>query len=139
MGGEELSDAERDKLLQLCRQHLDAYREQRGEEVGCLLTQKPAASGTGAATARRSAARSKSECSPGPKAAANAAGRAFARETPHQRALEVDPIVPRNQGVSDDLSNLQAPLLPLQCLQAMGSASKPTAWRVHLRADDWGR
>ena len=57
VGGEELSDAERDKLLQLCRQHLDAYREQRGEEVGCLLTQKPAPSTTGAATAPRSAAR----------------------------------------------------------------------------------
>ena len=56
----ELSDAEREELLQLCRQRLDAFRMQRGEEVGCLLTQKPAASGTGAATARRSAARSKS-------------------------------------------------------------------------------
>ena len=60
VGGEVLSDAERDQLLQLCRQRLDAFREQRGEEVGCLLTQKPAASGTGAATASRSAARSKS-------------------------------------------------------------------------------
>jgi hypothetical protein len=60
VGGEELSDAERDQLLELCRQRPDAFREQRGEEVGCLLTQKPAASGTGAATARRSAARSKS-------------------------------------------------------------------------------
>jgi hypothetical protein len=57
VGGEELSDAEREELLQLCRQRLDAFREQRGEEVGCLLTQKPAASGTGAATAPRSAAR----------------------------------------------------------------------------------
>ena len=74
VGGEELSDAERDQLLELCRQCLDAFRMQRGEEVGCLLTQKPAASGTGAATAPRSAARSKSGCSPGPKAAANAAG-----------------------------------------------------------------
>ena len=33
VGGEELSDAERDQLLQLCRQRLDAFREQRGEEV----------------------------------------------------------------------------------------------------------
>ena len=74
VGGEELSDAEREELLQLCRQRFDAFREQRGEEVGCLLTQKPAASGTGAATAPRSAARSKSGCSPAPKAAANAAG-----------------------------------------------------------------
>ena len=108
VGGEELSDAERDQLLQLCRQRLDAFRQQRGEEVGFLLTQKPAASGTGAATARRSAARSKSECSPGPRAAANAAAQAVAWQTPHQRTLEVDPIVPRNQGGSDDLSNLQA-------------------------------
>jgi hypothetical protein len=29
----ELSDSERDELLQLCRQRLDAFRMQRGEEV----------------------------------------------------------------------------------------------------------
>ena len=108
VGGEELSDAERDRLLKLCRQRLDAFREQRGEEVGCLLTQKPAASPTGAATAPRSAARSNTGCSPGPRAAANAAAPAVAQQTPHQRALEVDHIVPRNQGGSDDLSNLQS-------------------------------
>jgi hypothetical protein len=56
IGGDELSDTERDGLLELCRQRLDAFRMQRGEEVGCLLTQKPAASGTAAATAHRSAA-----------------------------------------------------------------------------------
>ena len=33
IGGEELSDTERDELLELCRQRLDAFREQRGEEV----------------------------------------------------------------------------------------------------------
>ncbi len=33
IGGDELSDAERDDLQQLCRQRLDAFREQRGEEV----------------------------------------------------------------------------------------------------------
>ena len=33
VGGEELSDAERDQLLQLCRQRLDTLRMQRGEEV----------------------------------------------------------------------------------------------------------
>jgi ATP adenylyltransferase len=104
----ELSDAEREELLQLCRQRLDAFRMQRGEEVGCLLTQKPAATGTGAATATRSAARSKSGCSLAPAAAANAAGRAVAWQTPHQRALEVDPIVPKNHDGSDDLGNMQA-------------------------------
>jgi hypothetical protein len=55
VGGDELSDAERDQLLDLCRQRLDAFREQRGEEVACLLIEKPAASATAAATARRSA------------------------------------------------------------------------------------
>jgi hypothetical protein len=104
----ELSDAEREELLLLCRQRLDAFRMQRGEEVGCLLTQKPAASGTGAATAPRSAARPKSGCLPTPAAAANAAGRAVAWQTLHQRALEVDHIIPKNHAGSDDISNLQA-------------------------------
>jgi hypothetical protein len=108
VGGEELSDAEREELLQLCRQRLDAFRMQRGEEVCCLLTQKPAASGTGSATAPRSAARSKSGCLPAPAPAANAAEQAIAQQTQHQRALEVDHIIPKNQGSSDDLSNLQA-------------------------------
>jgi len=52
----ELSDAERDQLLELCRQRLDAFREQRGEEVACWLIEKPAASDTAAATAHRGAA-----------------------------------------------------------------------------------
>ena len=56
VGVDELSDTERDQLLELCRQRLDAFREQRGEEVACLLIEKPAASATAAATAPRSAA-----------------------------------------------------------------------------------
>ena len=73
-----------------------------------MLIQKPATSGTAAATAPRSAARSKSGCSPGPKAAANTAAPTVAQQTPHQRALEVGHILPRKQGGSDDLRNLQA-------------------------------
>jgi hypothetical protein len=46
IGGDELSDTERDELQQLCRQRLDAFREQRGEEVACLFVEKPAASAT---------------------------------------------------------------------------------------------
>jgi hypothetical protein len=103
VGGEELSDAERDQLLELCRQRLDAFREQRGEEVGCLLTQKPAASGTGAATAPRSAARSQSGCSPVPAAAANAAAHTSTRG-PWRWTTSC----PGTRGGSDDLSNLQA-------------------------------
>ena len=34
-----------------------------------------------------------------------------------ERALEVDHIVPRNHGGTDDLTNLQAPLLPVQCYE----------------------
>lgn len=33
IGGDELSDAERDEVQRLCRQRLDAFLEQRGEEV----------------------------------------------------------------------------------------------------------
>jgi hypothetical protein len=33
IGAEELNDSERDALLQLCRQRLEGFREQRGEEV----------------------------------------------------------------------------------------------------------
>ena len=51
------NDEGRDALQQLCRQRLDAFREQRGEEVACLFDEKPAASATAAATAARSAAR----------------------------------------------------------------------------------
>jgi hypothetical protein len=53
VGGEELSDAERDQLLQLCRQRLDAFREKRGEEVGCGFPVPPGArthASTGQAT-----------------------------------------------------------------------------------------
>jgi len=44
---------------------------------------------------------------PAPGAAANAAAPAVSWQTPHQRALEVDYIVPSNHGGSDGLSNLQ--------------------------------
>ncbi|MFM9104454.1 MAG: HNH endonuclease [Cyanobium sp.] len=40
--------------------------------------------------------------------AASAAAPAVAQQTPHQRALDVAPIVPRNHGGTGDLSNLQA-------------------------------
>ena len=63
VGGEKLSDAEREEMLQMCRQRLDAFREQSGEEVGCLLIQKPADS----ATARRSAARETPGAHPYPR------------------------------------------------------------------------
>ena len=39
-GADELSDSERDALLQLCRQRLDGFREQRGEEVYCFSSRR---------------------------------------------------------------------------------------------------
>ena len=37
IGGDELSDGERDALLELCRQRLDAFREQRALEVDHII------------------------------------------------------------------------------------------------------
>jgi ATP adenylyltransferase len=93
IGAEELSDSERDALLQLCRQRLDGFREQRGEEV----------------FAHRSRHRSPISGSVKYRVLTRARGRCEccgAHE--HQRALEVDHIIPRNQGGSDNITNLQA-------------------------------
>ncbi|MBM5818283.1 MAG: HNH endonuclease, partial [Cyanobacteria bacterium K_Offshore_surface_m2_239] len=89
----ELSDAERDELLALCRQRLDAFREQRGEVV----------------VAHRSRHRTPISGSVKYRVLTRARGRCEccgAHE--HQRALEVDHIVPKKHGGSDDISNLQA-------------------------------
>ena len=93
IGGDELSDVERDELQQLCRQRLDAFRAQRGEDV----------------FAHRSRNRTPISGSIKYRVLARARGRCEccgAHE--HQRALEVDHIIPKNHGGSDDISNLQA-------------------------------
>ncbi|MCP9825140.1 hypothetical protein [Synechococcus sp. EJ6-Ellesmere] len=79
IGGDELSDAERDALQQLCRQRLDAFREQRGEEVFAHRSRhRSPISGSGKYRVHRCA---RGRCELG-----------GAHE--HQRALEVDHIVP---------------------------------------------
>ena len=93
MGGVELSDAERGQLLELCRQRLDAFREQRGEEVFAHRSRHRTPISGSIKYRVLTRARGRFEC-------------CGAHE--HQRALEVDHIVPRNRGGSDDLSNLQA-------------------------------
>ncbi len=93
VGGEELIDTEREELLQLCRQRLDAFRMQRGEEVFAHRSRHRTPISGSIKYRVFTRARGRCEC-------------CGAHE--HQRALEVDHIVPRNQGGSDDLSNLQA-------------------------------
>jgi len=101
IGGDELSDSERDELLQLCRQRLDGFRAQRGEEVYCCAE--------ACGYAHRSRHRTPISGSVKYRVLTRARGRCEccgAHE--HQRALEVAPIITRNQGGSDDISNLQA-------------------------------
>ncbi|MCT0206492.1 HNH endonuclease [Synechococcus sp. CS-1332] len=93
IGGDELSDTERDALQQLCCQRLDALRQQDGEEVlAHRCRHRTPFSGSVKFRVHR-CARGRCEC-------------CGAHE--HQRALEVDHIVPKNQGGSDAISNLQA-------------------------------
>jgi len=93
IGAEELSDSERDALLQLCRQRLDGFREQRGKEVFAHRGRHRSPIRGSVKYRVHTRARGRCEC-------------CGAHE--HQRALEVDHIIPRNQGGSDDISNLQA-------------------------------
>ena len=114
MGGDELSDAERDELLQLCRQRLDAFREQRGEEVFAHRSRHRTPISGSVKYRIHPCARGRCEC-------------CGAHE--HQRALEVDHIVPKNQGGSDAITNLQAELERLGLSEDELSADFK-AWRI---------
>jgi len=93
IGADDLSDQERDALLQLCREKLDAFRLKRGDEVFAHRSRhRTAISGS---IRYRVFTRAKGRC--------ECCG---AHE--HQAALEVDHIIPKNQGGSDDISNFQA-------------------------------
>ena len=93
IGADELSEEERDELQQLCRQRLDIFRAQRGEEVFAHRSRNRTAISGSIKYQVLTRARGRCEC-------------CGAHE--HQRALEVDHIVPKNHGGSDDISNLQA-------------------------------
>jgi diadenosine tetraphosphate (Ap4A) HIT family hydrolase len=93
IGGDALSVVERDELQQLCRQRLDAFRAQRGEDVFAHRSRHRTPISGSIKYRVLTRARGRCEC-------------CGAHE--HQRALEVDHIVPKNQGGSDDISNLQA-------------------------------
>ncbi len=87
IGGDELSDAERDALQRLCRQRLDAFREQRGETVYCCAE--------ACGYAHRSRHRSPISGAVKVRVLTRARGRCECCGTlEHQRALEVAPIIP---------------------------------------------
>lgn len=93
IGADDLSDQERDALLDLCREKLDAFRAKRGDEVFAHRSRhRTAISGS---IRYRVFTRAKGRC--------ECCG---AHE--HQAALEVDHIIPKNHGGSDDISNFQA-------------------------------
>lgn len=93
IGADDLSEIERDALLQLCRVKLDAFRLKRGDEVFAHRSRhRTAISGS---IRYRVFTRAKGRC--------ECCG---AHE--HQAALEVDHIIPKNLGGSDDISNFQA-------------------------------
>ncbi|QPN62024.1 HNH endonuclease [Synechococcus sp. CBW1004] len=94
-----MSDSERDELLQLCRLRLDAFRAQRGEEVFAHRSRHRSPISGSIKYRVLTRARGRCEC---------CGARAVAQQTPHQRALELDHIIPNNQGGSDAISNLQA-------------------------------
>jgi hypothetical protein len=103
-----------DELQQLCRQRLDAFREQRGEEVFAHRSRhRSPISGSVKYRVHR-CARGRCEC-------------CGAHE--HQRALEVDHIVPKNQGGSDAITNPQAHW------RAAAGCCWRTGWRS--RGDTW--
>jgi hypothetical protein len=72
-------------VQQLCRQRLNAFREQPDQRLGEIED---------------------SPMRPGPLRVLRRA--AVAQQSTHQRALEVDHIVQKNQGGSDAITNLQA-------------------------------
>jgi hypothetical protein len=82
-----------DELQQLCRQRLDAFREQRGEEVFAHRSRHRTPISGSVKYRVLTRARGRCEC-------------CGAHE--HQRAREVNHIIPKNQGGSDAISNLQA-------------------------------
>ena len=93
IGADDLSDHERDALLKLCREKLDSFRLKRGDEVFAHRSRhRTAISGS---IRYRVFTRAKGRC--------ECCG---AHE--HQAALEVDHIIPKNRGGSDDISNFQA-------------------------------
>ena len=93
IGADDLSEIERDALLQLCREKLDAFRLKRGDEVFAHRSRHRTAISGSIRYQVFTRAKGRCEC-------------CGAHE--HQAALEVDHIIPKNHGGSDDITNFQA-------------------------------
>lgn len=90
---EKLKDAQVEELLQLCRQKLETYLEKRGNRV---FAHRNLANGYITGTLRYEILKAaKFHCE-------------LCGVSADEKALEVDHIVPRNHGGTDDLQNLQA-------------------------------
>jgi hypothetical protein len=87
IGSEELSDSERDELLQLCRLRFDAFQAQGGEEVFAHRSRHHTPISGSIKYRVLTRALGRCEC----------CGWAVAWQTPHQQALEVDHVIPKNQ------------------------------------------
>ena len=93
IGADDLSERERNALLQLCREKLDAFRAKRGDEVFAHRSRHRNAISGSIRYPVFTRAKGRCECCGADE---------------HQAALEVDHIIPKNLGGSDDISNFQA-------------------------------
>jgi hypothetical protein len=122
VGGEELSDAEREELLQLCRQRLDAFRMQRGEEVFAHRSRHRTPISGSIKVRVLTRAKGRCECCGAGCCSANPASTSPGGG-PH-RAQEPGRLGRHQQPAG--------PLLPLQCRQAMAGARRAVCsarWR----------
>ena len=110
VGGEELSDDERDQLLQLCRQRLDAFRMQRGEEVFAYRSRHRTPISGSIKYRVLTRARGRCECCGAGCCLANLAPKGPGGGSHH----------PQKPGWLGQLQQPAGPLLPLQRRQAMG-------------------
>jgi hypothetical protein len=122
VGGDELSDIERDELQQLCRQRLDAFREQRGEEVFAHRSRHRSPISWSVKYRVLTRARGRCEC----------CGAGCCLANPAPAGPGVGPHHPQEPGRLRRPQQPAGPLLPLQCRPAMGGARRDVCsarWR----------
>jgi diadenosine tetraphosphate (Ap4A) HIT family hydrolase len=109
IGAEELSDSERDALLQLCRQRLDGFSEQRGEEVFAHRSRHRSPISGSVKVRVLTRARGRCECWGARLLLSKPSTSGLWRWHRSSRRRNLPSTQRLNQGGSDDISNLQAP------------------------------